>query len=126
VKNLTTTGAAMATTKKLARGYRIDERVSIALDALREKQKKAVANVIRDRDHFLAYAADREKFEISKKRSVYALSVPSDLRIIYQISGDDIVVLDLMGEAVLRRYGAKKKPSQSSSPKKTVMLSGSS
>ncbi len=116
----------MASSTKPASGYHVDERVSIALDALDEKQRKAVGKVIRDRDHFLAYAADRDKLQISKKRSVYALGVATDLRIIYQISGEDIEVLDLMGEGILRRYGAKKKPGQTGSPKKTVTLNRSS
>jgi hypothetical protein len=119
--------AALAITKTPANRYHVDVRVSIALDALDEKQKKAVGKVIRDRDHFLAYAADRRKVEtISKKRSVYALSVPTDLNIIYQVSGDDIEVLDLMGEAILRRYGAKKKSGHTNSQKKTETLTQSS
>ena len=118
---------AMAITKKPASWYHVDGRVSIALDALDEKQKKAVGKVIRDRDHFLAYAADCRKVEtISKKRSVYALSVPTDLSIIYQVSGDAIEVLDLMGEAILRRYGAKKRPGRTNSQKKTETLTQSS
>ena len=86
------------------------------VNALDEKQKKAVSRVIRDRDHILAYAADCDEVEtISKKRSVYALSVPSDLSIIYQRSGDDIEVLDLMGQAILRRYGVKRKSGRTDS-----------
>ncbi len=114
-------------TKKSPSKYHVDGRVAIALDALDKRQQKAVGKVIRDRDHFLAYAADRDKVEtISKKRSVYALSVPTDLSIIYQVTGDDIEVLDLMGEAILRRYGAKKKPGRTNSLKKTETLRQSS
>jgi hypothetical protein len=117
----------MAISKKTASGYHVDVRVYIALDALNDKQKKAVDEVIRDRDHFLAYAANHHNIEtISKKESVYSLSVPTDLNIIYQISGDDIEVLDLMGEAFLRRYGAKKKPERKTPLKKTETLRRSS
>jgi hypothetical protein len=119
-RNVTTPEAVMANSKKPASTYHVDGRVSIALDALDEKQKKAVGRVIRDRDHFLAYAAGCGKVErISKKRSVYALSVPTDLSIIYQKLGDDIEVLDLMGQAILRRYRAKGKSGATDSRRKS-------
>jgi hypothetical protein len=51
----------MAIVKKPMQGFKIDGRVSIALDALTEKQKKAVGGVLTDRDHFLASTADRRK-----------------------------------------------------------------
>ena len=59
--------------------------------------------------HFLAHAADQRKVEaISTKGSVYALSLPTGLNIIYKVTGGDIEVLDLMGKETLRKYGAKK------------------
>ena len=88
----------MAITRKPAQRYHVDGRVAIGLDALNDAQKKAVGDVIIDRDHFLAHVADRRKVEtISKKMSLYALSVPSGLNLIYKDSGGDIEVLDLMG-----------------------------
>ena len=115
----------MPITKKPTSNYHVDGRVSIALDALDEKNKKAISKVIRDRDHFLAYADCGTVETISKKRSVYAVSVPTDLSIIYRVSGDHIEVLDLMGKAVLRRYGAKK-PGRTKSHKKTATSTQSS
>ena len=102
----------MAMTKKPAQRYYVDRRVAIGLDALDDTQKMAVGEVIIDRDHFLAHAADRHKVEtISKRGSMYALSVPAGLKIIYKVRGENIEVLDLMGEGFLRRY-ARKSPWQ--------------
>jgi hypothetical protein len=99
----------MAITKKPAQTYNVDQRVSIGMDALDETQKRAVGEVIVDRDHFLAHASDPQKVEtISKRGSVYSLSVPAGLKIIYKMSGEGIEVLDLMGKEILGKYGAKK------------------
>jgi len=116
----------MAITKKPARRYHVDGRVAIGLDALDEFQKKAVGEVIVDREHFLAHAADHRKVEtISEKGSVYALSVPTGLNIIYKVSGGDIEVLDLMGKETLRKYGAKKKGASHKAPRPARKLKGS-
>ena len=90
-------------------GYRIDGRVSIALDALDEKQRQAVGGVITDRDHFLASTADSRKVrKISEEDPLYALSMPSGLRIIYSKVGDNIVVMDLMRQATLDQFWSRK------------------
>jgi hypothetical protein len=89
--------------------YRIDGRVSIALDALDDKQKQAVSGVIADRDKFLASTTDgRNVRKISQNDPFYVLRVPTGLRIIYSKVGDDIVVMDLMRKATLDRYGPRK------------------
>ena len=90
-----------------------------------DTQKMAVGEVIIDRDHFLAHIADRHKVEtISKRDSMYALSVPAGLKIIFKVSGEDIEVLDLMGEEFLRRYGAKNTP-RNKTPRRARKLKGS-
>ncbi len=89
--------------------YQIDRRVSIALDALDDTQKRAVGGVLIDRAQFLASTADSRKVRrISKTSPLYALSIPSGLRIIYSRVGDDIVVMDLMRQATLDRFGQQK------------------
>src|SRR3954466_11253687 len=45
---------AMAAVKKPSPGYHIDGRVSIALDALDDDQKRSVDGVLKDRDRFVA------------------------------------------------------------------------
>jgi hypothetical protein len=90
-------------------GYRVDQRVSIALDALDEDEQRAIRRIIKDRAHFLASAADRRKVRrISKTHPFYALSVPSGLRLIFSKVGDEVVVMDLMHEAVLAGYGPRR------------------
>ena len=54
----------------------------------------------------MASTADRRKVrKISKDDPLYALSIPSGLRIIYSRVGDDIVVMDLMHKANLVDVG---------------------
>ena len=88
--------------------YQVDGRVSIALDALDDKQKRAVGGLIRDRAHFLESASDSRRIsKLSKNKPLYALKAPSGLRIVYSMVGNEIVVLDLMRQATLNRYGPK-------------------
>jgi hypothetical protein len=56
--------------------------------------------------------------------SLYALSVPSGLNLIYRDSGGDIEVLDLMGTGALRNYGAKKKAGRENMPKSVGKVKG--
>ena len=100
----------MTVTRK-SPGYKIDGRVSIALNALDDKQKQAVTGVLTDRARFVASTADRRKVrKISKDDPLYALSIPSGLRIIYSRVGDDIVVMDLMHQVTLDTYGQRNVP----------------
>ncbi len=97
----------MAVTKK-SPGYQVDGRVSIGLDALDEKEKQAVGGIITDRAHFLASTADSRKVQkLSRDRPLYALKVPSGLRIIFSRVGEEIVVMDLMRQATLDDFGRK-------------------
>jgi len=115
----------MAVTKKTP-GYQIDGRVSIALDALDDKQKQAVGGVITDRAHFLASTADSKRVRrISEDQSLYTLKVPSGLRIIYSKVGDEIVVMDLMRQTTLDRYGQKTSKPRTGRKKKVRPVSDS-
>ena len=100
----------MSIKKNPSPGYQVDGRVSIALDALDEKQKRVVGKAIADRDHFMAIAADPRKVaRISTRMPLFSLRLPSDLRIIYSQSEDGIIVMDLMKKSTLDRYGSKAK-----------------
>ncbi len=73
--------------------HQIDGRVSIALDALDDEEKRAIEGVTIDRDHFIAGTSDsRKDRRISKNDPFYALKGPSGLRIIYSRVGNDIVI----------------------------------
>jgi hypothetical protein len=101
--------------------FQVDGRVSIALDALDDKQKRAVGGVIIDRDHFIASTADSRKVRrISRNDPFYALKVPSGLRIIYSKVGDDIVVMDLMHQVTLDTYGQRNVPTAKKRATKSV------
>jgi hypothetical protein len=96
----------MTITKK-SPGFRVDQRVSIALDALDDAEKQVIGEIVKDRTHFLASTADRRKVRrITADHPYYALRVPSGLRLIYSRVGDEIVVMDLMHEANIA-YGPK-------------------
>jgi hypothetical protein len=96
-------------------GFKVDGRVSIALDALDDKQKLAVGGILTDRAHFLKSTSDSHKVQrISKETPLYSLKVPSGLRIIYSQVGDEIVVMDLMRQATLDRYTSKGSKAKSS------------
>ena len=115
----------MAVTKKTP-GYQVDGRVSIALDALDDKQKQVVGGVITDRAHFLASTADTKKVRrISRDQPLYTLKVPSGLRIIYSKVGDEIVVMDLMRQATLDEYGLKTSKPKTGGTKKVRRVSDS-
>jgi hypothetical protein len=97
------------TKKQRSPGFEVDGRVSIALDALDDAQKQALGGVLSDRDHFIASTASgRNVTTISKNNQFYALRAPGGLRIIYSKVGDDIVVMDVMRQATLDRYGSRK------------------
>lgn len=98
----------MMAVAKNAPVYHVDGRVSIALNALDDKQKEAVANVITNRVRFLASTADRRKVRrISKEESLYALQIPRGLRVIFSQVAGDIVIMDLMRQATLDQFGPK-------------------
>ena len=113
----------MAVIKK-SPDYQIDRRVSIGLDALDDEEKRAVEEIIADRDHFLAITSDSRKVRrISKDDPFYALKGPSGLRIIYSKVGDDIVIMDLMHQAVLDYFGQRNVSKAKKSGTKTVRAS---
>ncbi|WP_210420270.1 hypothetical protein [Aquisphaera giovannonii] len=88
--------------------YQIDGRVSIALDALDERQRRAVGAMIANRDRFLESTSDPSRIrKISRTRPLYALEAPDGLRVIYSHVGDEIVVMDLMHQATLDQFRRK-------------------
>ncbi len=116
----------MSVVDKTARGFQVDERVWIALDALDDSEKRAVEGILLDQSHFAAAMADRSKVKrISRTRLVFALDVTPLLYVIYKVSVERIEVLDLMGKAAFRRFGAKRKRVGSKSLKGSSRLKGS-
>ncbi len=66
--------------------------------------------MLSDRDHFVASTADLGKVrKVSRSEPVYALRILPGVNLIYKVSGEEIEVLDLMAEALMRRFAPKKK-----------------
>ena len=60
----------MPLVKKPMQGFKIDGRVSIAMDALSNKEKKVIGGVLSDRDHFIASTSDPRKVrKLSEERT---------------------------------------------------------
>ncbi|MHC5541475.1 hypothetical protein ACYOEI_24915 [Singulisphaera rosea] len=98
----------MATVIKKDVDFRVENRVAIALDALSSDEKRAVNGVLSDRESFLKHAkAGSRVRRISENRPVFAVDILPGLALIYQISGDEVVVIDLMGQGALLRYATK-------------------
>ena len=96
----------MASVKGHPKEYKVEGRVSIALDALDEKRKEVVKKVLMDRENFVASTiGPRRSRRISRKRPIYSLKGPDGLRIIYSKKNDKIIVMDLMQERTLRQFG---------------------
>jgi hypothetical protein len=113
------------TPKNASPGFNIDGRVSIAFDALSDRQKKIVGGLLSDRERFVAGTSERRKIrKVSESDPIYALSASTGLNIIYKLSGADIEILDLMGDATLQRFATKRRSSQPKAAKKTAGVVG--
>lgn len=93
------------------KGFEIDRRVAIAIDALTPKQKEGLGQVLCDKEHFIKYASVPGRTQrLSAKEPVYEMRVGSSgLRLIYSKVGDNIDVLDVMHKKTMDRFGPKKK-----------------
>ena len=88
-----------------ATGYKVDGRVSIALDALGDEQKRFVKDVISDKENFIRSTSSRGAVRrLTGKQPLYVLRGPGDLRIIYSKTDDAITVKDLMQKHTLNYF----------------------
>ncbi len=86
--------------------FRVERRVRIGLDALDDWEKEVIGPLIGDRERFLAAQADPGRVEkISDEQSLYTLSLPSDLRLVFSKIGETIVIVDLMNKEFLDYFG---------------------
>jgi hypothetical protein len=92
------------------KGFEIDRRVAIAMDALTPKQQEGLGQVLRDKAHFIQYASVPGRTQrLLAKEPVYKMKVGSSgLRLIYSVVGDDIAVLDVMHKTTMDRFGSRK------------------
>ena len=90
-------------------GYKVEHRVTIALDSLNAAEQKTLRGIIADRTNFLKRinSASRVR-KISNDRPLFSVKAPGRLNFIYSQSGDEIVVMDVMHETTLNQFVGKK------------------
>jgi hypothetical protein len=101
------------------KGFEIDRRVAIAMDALSASQRAGLNRVLHDRAHFVTYASAAGRTQkLSPTQPLYKTKVGSTgLRLIFSKVDDNIAVLDLVHKTTMDRFGTKKKR-RSVAPKK--------
>ena len=100
----------MSTIDTPAQGYHIHRRVSFGLGALSEEEKRTIRDVLSSRDRLVASTADPGRVRrVSRSEPIYALSILSDVNIIYKVSGGEIEVPHLMSEPLMRQFAPKRK-----------------
>ncbi|MFO0954152.1 MAG: hypothetical protein U0835_23955 [Isosphaeraceae bacterium] len=89
-------------------GFQIDRRVGIALDALSPTQKAAIRPLLLDRESFVAHATrPGATRKISASEPLYLLRAGGDMRIIYSVRDENIVVQDIMRKATMDHLAGK-------------------
>jgi hypothetical protein len=102
-------------TTKTERDFQIDTRVAIAIDAMTASQKNALNSVLRSKERFLAHAAGPGRSrKLSGTKPLYEMRVGQGFRVFYSMSGDNVVVLDVMRKATLDLLGTKRRAPGSS------------
>jgi hypothetical protein len=93
------------------KGFEIDRRVTIAMDALTPSQKVVLDLILHDKENFVKYASvPGRAHRLSANEPVYKMEVGSaGLQLIYSMIGDDIDVLDIMHKKTMNRFGPKPK-----------------
>lgn len=90
--------------------FQVDHRVRIALDAMDQKDKIAVQQVIGDKEVFVAH--EQQKGAIRKlpnSQGLFVMNAGPGLRVVYSKHGDQIVVQDLMRKTTADRYLLKRR-----------------
>jgi hypothetical protein len=92
------------------KGFQIDPRVAIAMDALPSTQKISLKRVLHDKDRFIAYASVPGRTQkISATRPLYKMKVGSSgLRVIFSQVDDAVLVMDVMHKKTMDQFGGKK------------------
>lgn len=104
----------MATKK----GFQIDRRVGIALDALSPSQKAALRPVLQNREGFVAHAKrPGVTKKLSASKPLYLMRAGGGMRIIYTVQDENIVVQDIMRKATMDHF-VKKRSSKIRTTKK--------
>jgi hypothetical protein len=104
----------------IKRGFQVDSRVGIAVDAMSASQKAALEQVLQDKEHFVAHAKrPGVTRKLSDSRPLYMMRAGGGMRIIFTIRGENIAVLDVMRKVTADQFVPKKKTKGSSTKKDT-------
>jgi mRNA-degrading endonuclease RelE of RelBE toxin-antitoxin system len=98
------------------KGFQIDRRVGIALDALSPSQQAALKPLLQNRESFVARAKrPGVTTKLSASKPLYLMRAGGGMRIIYTVQDENIVVQDIMRKATMDRLARKRtKKSQTS------------
>jgi hypothetical protein len=87
--------------------FEVDSSIRAGLDAATPEDRRAVEEVIRSKEDFLARIADPSRvFRLRPNDPYYALKVTPRLRLIYTREGDRIAVEFLTNQGFLDRYAS--------------------
>ncbi len=94
----------------IKKGFKVDQRVGIAIDALSADQKAALEPLLESRRRFVNHSnLPGMTQELSGSKPLYATNAGLDMRVIFTIRDDNIIVLDIMRKATMDRLRKKKK-----------------
>ncbi len=91
------------------KGFQINRRVGIAMDALSPSQKAAVESVLQDKEVFVAYAKrPGVTRKLSASKPLYSMRARGGMRIIFTKQDENIVVQDIMRKATIDHFVTKR------------------
>jgi hypothetical protein len=104
----------------IKKGFQVDQRVGIAMDALTASQKAALEPVLQSKQRFVAHS---KLPGVTKKlpgaKPLYTMKAGPGMRVIFTVQEDNIVVLDVMRKAMMDHLTTKRK-TKTTSPKKNL------
>jgi mRNA-degrading endonuclease RelE of RelBE toxin-antitoxin system len=100
------------------RGFQVDQRVDIAMDALSASQKAALKPVLQNKERFVAHSKlPGVTKKLSGAKPLYTMKAGPGMRIIFTVQEDNILVLDVMRKATMDRLTTKRKNKTASTKK---------
>ncbi len=94
----------------IKKGFKVDQRVGIAIDALSADQKAALEPILESRQRFVDHSNLRGRTqELSGSERLYATNAGLGMRVIFTVQDENIIVLDVMRKATMDSLGKKKK-----------------
>ncbi len=94
----------------IPKGFQVDQRVGIAMDALSASQKAALEPVLQSKERFVAHSKlPGVTKKLSGAKPLYAMKAGPGMRVIFTIQEENIVVLDVMRKVTMDRLTTKRK-----------------